>query len=68
MITSFTINGAYAAFMENQIGSLEVGKKADFIVIDQNILQIDPSQIHTTSVLLTVFEGNEVYRSEGYSE
>ncbi|NJD60120.1 MAG: amidohydrolase family protein [Anaerolineae bacterium] len=68
MITSFTINGAYSAFMENQIGSLEVGKKADFIVLDQNILQIDPSQIHNTSVLLTFFEGNEVYRSEDYSE
>ena len=68
MIQSFTMNGAYAAYMENQIGSLEVGKKADFIVLDQNILQVTPSEIHTTRVLLTFFEGQEVYRSEDYNE
>lgn len=68
MIASFTINGAYAISMEDQLGSLEVGKKADFIVLSQNILQIDPRQIHNTAVLLTFFEGKEVYRSESYSE
>lgn len=68
MITSFTINGAYAVFMENEIGSLEAGKKADFIVLDQNILQIKPSEIHNTKVLLTFFNGQEVYRSDAYNE
>jgi predicted amidohydrolase YtcJ len=68
MITSFTINGAYAAFKEKETGSLEVGKKADFIVLDQNILTIDPKQIHNTTVLLTYFEGREVYRSSAYTD
>jgi hypothetical protein len=68
MIESFTINGAYATFKENEIGSLEVGKKADFIVLSQNLLEIDPKEIHNTVVLLTYFEGREVYRSEGYGE
>jgi len=68
MIESFTINGAYAIFKEDEIGSLEVGKKADFIVLSQNLLEIDPKEIHNTVVLLTYFEGQEVYRSEGYSE
>jgi predicted amidohydrolase YtcJ len=68
MIASFTINGAYAAFKENEIGSLEVGKKADFIVLDQNVLTIDPKQIHNTTVLLTFFEGQEVYRSDAYTD
>lgn len=63
MIASFTINGAYAIFLEDQIGSLEVGKKADFVVLSQNILTIDPRQIHKTQVLRTYFEGKEVYRS-----
>ncbi|PWH16937.1 MAG: amidohydrolase [Anaerolineae bacterium] len=67
MIASFTINGAYATFLENQIGSIEVGKKADLIVLSQNILQIPPSDIHRTTVLLTFFEGKEVYRSEDYT-
>jgi predicted amidohydrolase YtcJ len=66
MITSFTINGAYAAFKEHEIGSLQVGKKADFIVLDQNLFKINPKQIHNTKVLLTFFEGQEVYRSEAY--
>jgi predicted amidohydrolase YtcJ len=68
MIASFTINGAYAAFLEDEIGSLEAGKKADLIVLDQNLLQISPTEIHKTTVLLTFFEGQEVYRSEAYSE
>ncbi len=67
MIESFTINGAYAAFKEDEIGSLEVGKKADFIVLNQNILEIDPKQIHNTIILLTYFEGREVYRSDAYT-
>jgi hypothetical protein len=68
MIESFTINGAYAASMENEIVSLEVGKKADFIILNQNILQINPKEIHKTTVLLTVFGGQEVYRSKAYIE
>ncbi|MBM3694395.1 MAG: amidohydrolase [Actinobacteria bacterium] len=66
MIASFTINGAYAISMEGEIGSLEVGKKADFIVLSQNILEADPGAIHETTVLLTYFAGREVYRSEAY--
>ncbi len=67
MIASFTINGAYATFLESQIGSIEVGKKADFIVLSQNILQIPASQIHQVKVLLTFFEGKEVYRDEEFT-
>ena len=66
MIESFTIDGAHAAFLEGEIGSLEVGKKADFIVLDQNILQIPPREIHRASVLMTFFEGREVFRNQAY--
>jgi predicted amidohydrolase YtcJ len=45
-----------------------VGKKADFVVLNQNILQIEPTEIHNAVVLLTVFEGQEVYRRETHSE
>ncbi|NMC11327.1 MAG: amidohydrolase [Chloroflexi bacterium] len=68
MIASFTINGAYANFLENVTGSLEVGKKADFIILDKNIFEIPVEEIHTAAVLLTFFEGAEVYRSEAYLE
>jgi len=56
-IESYTINGAKLVHMEDQIGSLEVGKLADLIVVDQNILKIDPGQIHKTKVLLTMLDG-----------
>jgi len=68
MIESFTRSGAYAAFLENDLGSIEVGKKADLIVLDKNILEIPAAEIHTAKVLLTLFEGLEVYRSEAYAE
>ena len=68
MIESFTMNGARAIFMEDEIGSLEAGKKADLVVLSQNILQIDSKQIHNTVPLLTYFAGQEVYRSEQFTE
>ncbi len=62
VIASFTINGAYAAFLDDEIGSLEVGKKADFIILDQNILEMVPTEIHHARVLLTFFDGREVFQ------
>lgn len=66
MIASFTINGAYAYFNEDKTGSLEKGKKADMVVLDKNILEAKPSEIHTAQVMLTYFDGKEVYRNEAY--
>lgn len=62
MIRSFTINGAYANFLENETGSIEVGKKADLIVLDKNLFDIPVTEIHKAKVLLTLFEGEEVFR------
>ena len=67
MITSFTYNGAYANFLENQTGSLEVGKQADFIVLDQNLFEIPQTEIADTKVLLTYIDGQEVFKAAEYS-
>ncbi len=61
MIASFTINGAYANFLENTTGSIEVGKMADLIVLDQNLFFMSPDKISEARVILTFFAGKKVF-------
>jgi len=63
MIISFTRNGAYANFLENEIGSIEVGKHADMIVLDQNLFEIPANEIAKTNIVLTLVDGQGVYRA-----
>ena len=60
-LTLYTRNGAYAGFEENDKGSLEPGKLADFIVIDRDVLVIPPVQLKDTRVLQTWVGGQLVY-------
>ena len=63
LVRGFTIDAAYQMHMDDQIGSIEVGKKADLIVLDQNIFDIDVYDIHKTNVLLTMMDGDIVHES-----
>ena len=63
-LRGMTIWGAYFNFEENEKGSLEVGKSADFIVIDQNIMEINADKIPNTQVLKTFVDGELVYQSD----
>ena len=65
MLASFTIHGAYANFLENDIGSLETGKQADLVVLDQNLFEIPTTEISKTNVLMTLVNGESVYRAPG---
>lgn len=60
-IKGYTINNAYAAFEENEKGSIEVGKLADMVVLDQDILTIDPIKIFNVKVWMTIFDGKVIY-------
>jgi len=66
LVRGFTIDAAYQMHMEDEIGSIEVGKKADLVVLDQDIFEIDAYDIHKTEVVLTMLDGDIVY--EGVSE
>ncbi|MDA7501999.1 amidohydrolase [Chitinophagales bacterium] len=61
-VAAYTINPAYLMRQENIVGTLEVGKLADFIILNQNIFTIDPSSINATKVDATYLEGELIYQ------
>ena len=60
-IRSYTTWAAYAAFEEHIKGSIELGKLADFIVIDRDIMTCPEDEIKSIQVLQTVVGGETVY-------
>ncbi len=60
-IKGMTIWAAKAAFEENEKGSLEVGKAADFIILDTDIMQCDSKKILNSKVLSTWINGEKVW-------
>ena len=66
-IDAYTINAAYAMKQDKITGSLEVGKRADLVVLDRDILTIDPETIDDTKVLATYLDGRLVYSAESGS-
>lgn len=57
----FTLDAAYAARQEKVLGSLEAGKWADFVVIDQDLFKMPAGDIHKTTVLQTWVGGRQVF-------
>jgi predicted amidohydrolase YtcJ len=64
-LAAFTINAAYTNRLETQTGSIEVGKFANLVVLDQNLFAIRPTDISKTHVLVTLFEGRTVHGDLG---
>jgi len=60
-LEAFTQGGAFAAFQEDQLGSLSPGKWADFVVLSDDIMQIPPAQVLETSVIATVVGGKTIH-------
>ena len=63
-IRIFTHNGAIANKVGDTSGSLEVGKDADFILLDRNIFDVPITEVGETKVLLSVVGGNEVVNNQ----
>ncbi|NLX34186.1 MAG: amidohydrolase [Thermotogaceae bacterium] len=62
-IRGYTINAAYQLFMDKEIGSIEVGKLADLIILSENPREVDPEKISEIEVLATYING-EVFWSK----
>jgi hypothetical protein len=63
MIAAYTINGAYLMSLEDKQGSIEVGKRADLIVLDRNLFEIPAAEINEANVTMTIFDGRTVYEN-----
>ena len=63
-LRSYTAWGARQMFLENQIGTLEVGKKADIAIWDRDLYTIRTDEIKDLKCLMTLFDGEVVFTSE----
>ncbi|MCY9853402.1 amidohydrolase [Vibrio mediterranei] len=63
-IDAYTINAAVSLGIEDITGSIEVGKSADFAILDQDITRLSPDDIADTEILMTVLQGDIVFDSE----
>ncbi len=59
-VKAYTINAAYTMRQEKKVGSIEVGKEADVIILDKNIFEIPATQIKNTKVKATYLQGEKV--------
>ena len=62
MIEAYTINGAYTMQLEDKQGSIEVGKRADLVVLNRNLFEIDAYDISDAHVTMTIFAGRTIYQ------
>ena len=60
-IRGMTIWAAKADFLEKEVGSIEIGKKADFIILDKDLMKVDEKDILNTKVVMTFVGGKKVY-------
>jgi hypothetical protein len=60
----YTINAAYHSFDENVLGSIKIGKRADFVVLGKDILTIPNEEIKDIPIIMTILEGKIIFKKE----
>ncbi len=60
-LRAFTLDAAYAAFQEDQLGSLTPGKHADFVILDRDVMTVPDDDVLATQVIATYIGGEKVY-------
>jgi len=63
-VRAYTVGSAFAEFTEGQKGRLAPGMLADFVILSQDIFSIDPGEVASTRVVLTVVGGRVVYDAQ----
>lgn len=61
MIRGYTLDAAYQLRMEQEVGSIEVGKQADMVLLSNNIFEVPAHEIHLTQVVMTMLGGEIIY-------
>jgi predicted amidohydrolase YtcJ len=64
-IAMYTINAAYQNHQDRETGSVEVGKLADLVVLEKNLFDLPPRDIHAVRVTRTILEGRTVFEWNG---
>ena len=62
-LRAYTAGGAYARFAEAELGTLEAGKLADFVLVDRDLTRVPPATIRDARVVLTVVGGRVVFEA-----
>lgn len=60
-LRAYTIGAAWAAHVEQEVGSIAPGKRADLILLDKDLFAMPPAEIHSARVALTIFDGRVIY-------
>lgn len=65
-LKAFTVNAAYQLFAEEEKGSIKEGKKADFVILSHNPLEVDKTKIKDIDVVETIKDGKIIYQNKEY--
>ena len=63
-LQALTVNGAWQMHCENERGSIKVGKYADFLLINKDVMECPVQEIHNAKLVSTWFEGEKVYQTK----
>ena len=60
-LRAYTVNAAYQVRMEHELGSIEVGKRADLVVLGADLFGVAPEDVHSVPVVLTMMDGRVTF-------
>jgi len=65
-LQAYTLGAAYASFQEDRVGSITPGKRADFAVLSQDLMEVPASRLLDTAVIATYLDGDPIYKQNAW--